>query len=209
MENELNLIDYIHIALKNRRLIIVFAFVGLILGCIYFIPSQVEKANTVISISSIGKDPVENAAQMINKINLGFYGTYSGLKAIGFAETNLIKIEVLAKNRTEASQKLDQIASTIIQEQNSQLDAIKEAADKKEKELAASSRLSSGIIMLDGSYFSENIKYAKLIRKAEITPASGKLNIAIKIFVCVLLGAFLGLCFVFLRNWWIGIKKML
>jgi hypothetical protein len=79
-------------------------------------------AEVILQVGSIGKEPLENQTQLINKINVGFYGDYSGLKASSYPETNLIKLDISSRNKNEVIKNLKSIVGSILTEHNNAVD---------------------------------------------------------------------------------------
>jgi hypothetical protein len=208
MENnyseKVDLVDFIKIIFKNKIVILFFIIFGVLFSCFYVFLSTINTAETIIQIGSIGKDPLENQTQLINKINIGFYGEFSGLKASSYPETNLIKLDISSRDKNEAIKNLKSIVGFILAEHNNAVDNKIKTAEDKNDQLMNSVKYSSGQIILlqDNQGYSDSFEKTKVIKDAEILPETGILNKLVKIMLGGLLGFFLGMMWVFSKIWY-------
>ena len=132
---EIDLMDYVKVLLKRKRLIFVLFFLAVILAGVFsFLMPKVYKIDTSLEIGSIGGQVVEAPGQVVEKIKGDVYGIlvreklgisekeYPKMKAENPKDTNLVKIEVESDK--------PELVKTILEETNNLI--LKEHQEKIE-----------------------------------------------------------------------------
>jgi len=217
--DEINLIDYLKIIIKNKRIILIFILIGIILACgITLFLSKTCKAETILEIGKYGQrldslfDPLEiiSAAKFTEKINSGLYGNYPDLKAAALKNTNLIIITVSSNNTKKAEDSLKSINRLILEEHDKKLEKRKENLEKAIEELENKIKSltwknqETEIFELEIYHLRNQIEDAQptlAIRKPTIV-FGRESNLALNLIFGAVLGAFVGIFFILFREWW-------
>ena len=186
---ELALIDFINIIFKNKITICLFLIVGMLITSVYLFYSQKKVVEAVIEIGGTSKGPVESTVQLKNKINMGYFGNYTGLSASDYFETNLIKIEISSKNQDESLRELKLVIESILSELNKEVDNMTEAIKDK----------NSQVLMADGMGV---VIKTKIIKEPNAVPSGSILNFIVKTIIGGIAGLIFGLAFVLCRDWY-------
>jgi len=125
--DEINLMDYVKVILKRKRLILVIFLIAVVAAGVfsYFSP-KVYKADAFLEIGKVGEKVLEEPGQIVEKISSGIYGFFPGIKAKNPANTNLIIIEINSSNPQEAKDILEKINNLILEDHQKKIKGKKE-----------------------------------------------------------------------------------
>lgn len=143
--NTIDIIDYIKIILKEKRLILVFFLIGLTvsIGIIFLIPSTYKgttliEVGTYFELTSTGTIRVmlESPLQVAEKIKNGFYGRYSQIKTLNLKSTDLVRVEIIVENLDDARKNLEELNAKVLSDHESKLNLQKNALEEKQNILS-------------------------------------------------------------------------
>ncbi len=224
--DEINLIDYLKIIIKNKRIVLIFILIGVILGVTItlFLP-KTYKAETILEIgrygirldAEIGYQSLVNTVKLVEKIKYGFYGKYPdleiqspGLIPISLGEIGLIKIVATNQTTKAAEDYLKKLNNLILEEHNKKLEERKESLEKAIEELENKIKSltwknqETGIFELEIYHLRNQIEDAQstqVIKKPTIV-LGREPNLALNLIFGAVLGVFVGIFFILSREWW-------
>jgi len=139
--NTINATDYIKVILKEKRLIFSFFLMGLIIstGLFFLIPNTYNGV-TLIEVGTYLEPTstrtiqmmLESPLQITEKIENGFYGRYSQIKTFNLKNTNLVRIEIIAKNPNDAKKDLAELNAKILSDHENKLNLQKSRLEEKQ-----------------------------------------------------------------------------
>ncbi|MDP2909986.1 MAG: Wzz/FepE/Etk N-terminal domain-containing protein [bacterium] len=209
---EIDLYQSFLILKKNKKIILAVFLIFLLASLFYlkYIPTKYLISSS-LEIGSVEGGLIESPVQLSVKINKGVYGSRPDLKAVPVANTNIIDINISAKkNPEEARDFLNALSAKIIQSHQSVIDAKRQKIEKtinilenevnyllsKNQQIAAVRLQLLGLqtkLQDDNSIvtkiMSEPIAEPKRPNASLVLPAGG------------ILGLFLGVTFIFLKEW--------
>lgn len=221
---EIDLMDYVKVIVKRKKLFFGLFLVGLIIGGVltFLLPSK-YKIETIIEIGNLGITsgetfaPVsptllETPTQLIEKIKSGVYGQYSGIGVSNPSNTNLIKIEFTLKNQKDigiTKQKLEDLNKAILIDHNDKINSYKNNLEKIIEKL----KKDIGFLILKNQQIAEiQLKIYNIQNQIETfqstqiiskpTVLEKKPNLILNLISGSVVGLFLGLIFVFGKEWW-------
>lgn len=139
---EIDLINYLKVIHKRKQLIFGLFLIGLVVGWgVYFLMPKSYQAEIILEIGSffeyLEETPIhkliEEAPQIAEKINEGFYGHYPNLKATP-QNIELVKVEVIRRTPEEAQKILNDVKKEILADNNEKLDFQKSNVEKRKNE---------------------------------------------------------------------------
>lgn len=229
---EINFIDYIRIIIKRKSLILAFLLIGLIIagGLIYLLPKTYQ-AETYLEIGSCSKrvdrelplqlivnynqvidssSMIETPFNLVEKINAGFYGNYSGVTVTNPVATNLIEIKSVSESPEEAKNNLENINKSILNKHNQKIEtdkeSLKNSIEKLQERINFLLSKNKEVEALELEIFNiqkqiENIQPTKIV-KEPIIISERKPNLAFNLICGGLSGLFLGVFLAFGKEWW-------
>ena len=228
-EDEINIRDYVEVIIKRKQLVLALFLVAVIGAGVYsfFIAKKNYKVETVLEIGTIGDSAktIENIPQILTKIKNSFYGYYSGMEIFNPKDTNIVEIKIISKNPDKAKEALKNINKEILSDHNKKIDFHKKLLEKQKEEIDRNIKdlkkdISSlifknqQIVLLQLRVYQlqekkddlerkiESFRPTKIIKEPTISPKPLKPRPAFNIIIAGALGAFLGIIFVFLDEWW-------
>jgi len=215
--NEIDIVEYLKILKKNIKIIIVFFVVFLAVAyilSIFFLTKQ--NITAIVELAKNGSgSPAISSSQVIGQIKIGMYGSYNGLDASTISGTDFIRLNIKDVTDVEdAKTTLQRIIKSIIDEQNNAIRLQKEIYNQKIKKIQDSIDFllargrDIGVLQLtlfDLQTESDSSSYGKIIN--DVTAFRQKPNMAFNLICGGLLGLFLGVCWIFTREWWIKNKN--
>lgn len=242
---EITLVDYIKIIIKRKKLILFCFSIGLIIGGVLFLFESENSSEAVPTVSNVVKTAkqekykvrtllmmggiLDDPLEVAGKVNAGVYGDYSGLNAITFEGTRLLRIEIITTNKDEAKQFLEDLNKAIVADHTNQTKLRKEDTENYK------ARTQAGIDYLivrgqqvadlerrinDFDAFLENLQTTQVVLQPTAasyvdekgaalsvpSPSVSKIprkpNLALNLVLGGALGIFAGLCLAFGKEWW-------
>lgn len=132
---EVNLIDYVKVILKRKKLIF-FIFVLAIIAVFVFslLSPKIYEIDTSLEIGKINKDLIENPEQLIEKIDNDVYNTeYINIDKIAVSNpkgTKLVRMKIESADYQKAKSILEEISNSILKEHLEKIDAQKDLIQK-------------------------------------------------------------------------------
>ncbi len=140
---EIDLIDYIKVISKRKRLIFGLFLIGLVIGGFWFLVEPIKYIGT--SFLEIGKvkimqikkwqaieEVLENPNQVVGKIKNNFYGTYPEISEVENPNnTNLVKIEVSTNNPEKTKKILQEVNQAVLTAHNQELENKKSLVEER------------------------------------------------------------------------------
>jgi len=178
------------------------------------------------------KKLIESPPQLVEKIKSGFYGNFPGIEAVNPQNTNIVKIEVTTKDPENAKKILENINNSILAEHNNKINSQKEILEKNleknqrnidfliekiQKDISSLIYRDQQIASLQAEIYSlqrelqlENDKLQSQLQDFQPTqiiqepsiPLGKKPNLILNLVFGGILGIFLGVIFVFGKEWW-------
>lgn len=137
-EKEVDLRDYIKLIFENKKLILAMFLLGIIAAIGFnfiFIPKEkIYEGKTLLEIGYKSKlELVEQLEQLLEKIERGVYGIYTGGKitALNPKNTNLIEIKIGGSDPDKIKSVLDEISGAILEAHNKKISAKKEILENE------------------------------------------------------------------------------
>jgi len=227
MPEEINLMDYLKVILKRKKLILGFLLPGLIIGgaLTFFLPES-HRAKSIVEIGESSGVLLEDSAEMINKIEYDLYGNFSdaevNVKAENLKGKNLIKIEVVSTNLENANRVLEKINESIlashankidsqINEVNSRREVLEKNLEELQKDISylllrgqqiAGLQLKVYDLQMEIFDLQEQIEYFQLTKIFQEPAISKKPDLILNLIFGGTLGIFVGICLAFIQEWW-------
>jgi len=166
---EIDLLDFIRIIKKRKKIILGLFLIGLITGILwYFLTPSSYQGTIILKIGGIdriaeatGKKSIEyfeNINEIAERLRKGAYGDYPKVEVINPSSTNFIEISIVTEGRDKTITVLEKIKTDILSIHNQKANEKKEAIDQE------ISSLKNTI-----ESFQRDISYA-LSQKEQITP---------------------------------------
>ena len=219
-EDEIDLMDYVKVILKRKRLILaIFFIIVIVVGVFSWVSPKVYKIDTTLEIGKIkeGKgteEPfqvIEAPDQVVEKINDGVYGWSQGMKVNNPANTNLIKIETISKDPQRTKKILDEINELILTEHNNKVDAQKNLLEREIERLQEkidfliSKGQETAILQLEINNLQrqkEAFQPTKIVKAPAISEKPVKPKPILNMIIATTLGIFIGISWAFFKEWW-------
>lgn len=142
MEEQINLIDYINIIVKWKKIIFLCFLIGMFLpvGLFFFNKIKTEpivasptiyEIQSVIEIGTINGRPIEDIANLAGKVNYGFYKKSLDITAVNLAGTRLITLKINLPNQETAKSELANVVNSILAEHDTILKTYTDSVTKK------------------------------------------------------------------------------
>jgi len=137
--DEINLMDYLKVIIKRKRLIFaIFLIVVVVVGVYsFFVAQKVYEVNTLLEVT------IESPEQLVEKIQKDVYNRiyiteklgiskkdYPKIRAAFFKETNLVIIEIKSAQPQQDKNILEEINSLILEEHQEKIENKKELIEK-------------------------------------------------------------------------------
>ena len=175
---------------------------------------------------------IESPPQLVEKIKSGFYGNYSGIETINPQNTDIVRIEVTTKDPENAKKILENINNSILAEHNNKINSQKEILEKNleknqkdidfliekiQKDISSLIYKDQQIASLQAEIYSlrrelqlENDKLQSKLQDFQptqiiqepSTPLEKRPNLILSLVFGGILGIFLGVIFIFGKEWW-------
>ena len=149
-EDEIDLMDYVKVILKRKRLILaIFLGAAIVAGIFSFLMPKVYKIDTALEVGIIEKamgtapgQLVESPTQLVGKIDSDVYGIkvreklnvsqieYPKIKVENPKDTNLVKMTIESADSEKAKNILEEINTLILIEHQEKIKAEKELLEK-------------------------------------------------------------------------------
>lgn len=211
-EDEIDLMDYMKVIIKRKRLIFgVFLAMVIIAAIFSFTSPKVYKIDTTLEIGKIGGQIVEEPSQVMEKIDDGIYGWFPGMKVSNPANTNLIKIEAISKDPQETKEILANINESILADHNAKINSQKNLLEKEIETLQEkidfliSKDQETAILQLEINNLQrqkEALQSTKVIREPTISEKPIRPKLLLNVVVAAILGIFIGIFWAFFKEWW-------
>lgn len=211
-EEKINLIDYIRVIIKRKKLILCFLLAGLAIGgSIVFLLPKTYKAEVYLKVGS-----EESPSNLAMKVNAGFFGSCPGIKATSL-KTGFVKIEASSENPDKAKKNLENISKLILERENQKIKAKKKylenSIEKLNKKIEFLLYRKNEVAPLELKVFNiqeqiDNIQPTKIV-KEPVVVSKKEANLIFNLLSGGLLGIFLGMFLSFIKEWWEKNKKEL
>ena len=227
MPEEINLMDYFKVILKRKKLILGFLLPGLIIGgALTFFLSENHRATAIVEIGESNGELLEDSAEMISKIEYGFYINSSDVevdvKAENLKDKNLIKIEVVSTNLEDANRALERINESIlashankidsqINKVNSRREILEKNLEELQKDISylllrgqqiAGLQLKVYDLQMEIFDLQRQIEYFQPTKIFHEPTISEKPDLILNLIFGGILGIFVGICLAFIQEWW-------
>jgi uncharacterized protein involved in exopolysaccharide biosynthesis len=219
--NEVNLIDYLKVIIKNKRTILIFLLIGIVFGFIITLSlPKKHNAETILEIGQYGQRldnllaprdiMIISPNKFTEKIDLGIYGKYSNLEAEALKSTNLIRITISSNDAKKAEDSLKVINQLVLEEHGKDIEERKQKLEKFIEELENKIQSLSwmgretGALELDLYYAKnqiEDFQITKIIRYPTIF-FGREPNLGLNLIFGAVLGVFIGIFFILFKDWW-------
>ena len=142
-EEEIDLVDYLKVIIKRKRLMLVIFFGAVIIAGIFsWLSPKVYKIDTSLEIGKIAGEAAEEPAQVVEKIKRDVYGIfvreklgiseteYPKIKTENPKDTNLVRIEIESVNPEQAKNILEEMNNLILEDHQEKIKIKKELLEK-------------------------------------------------------------------------------
>jgi len=211
-EEEIDLMDYLKVIIKRKRLILtVFLVVIIVAGIFSFLSPKVYEVGTTLEIGRIRGQIIEPIPQIIEKIESGIYGRIPEMKVSSPKDTNFIKIELTSSEPQRTKKELANLTELILNEHNEKIDFQKDLLEKEIKRLEGNINFlllrgqETAILQLEINNLErqrELFQPTKLVIEPTISEKTVSPNLVLNMVVAVILGLFIGIFLVFFQEWW-------
>ena len=137
-EKEVDLRDYIKLMFGNKKLIFGLFLSGVIIAVgfnyVFVLKDKIYEGKALLEIGYKSKlELVEQLEQLLEKIERGVYGIYTGGKitALNTKNTNLIEIKIGGSDPDKIKSVLDEISGAILEAHNKKISAKKEILENE------------------------------------------------------------------------------
>jgi LPS O-antigen subunit length determinant protein (WzzB/FepE family) len=208
---EIDIIKCLRTIVKHKKIIfsffLIFALLSFILSMFFLGKNKIE---ATIQIGQLNGKYLETSDQVVQGILNGVYGNYDGLNASAATETDFVKLQIdNVKNIEAAKTFLENTINSILTKQNNSRTANEKIREERIKELQAEidyllSR-NKEVENLQLALFNEKmgtINFSPSKIHQDISIVSSKPNLAFNLIIGAVLGLFLGICWIFAREWW-------
>jgi len=214
-EEEIDLMDYMKVLLKRKRLVLgVFLIAVVIAGIYSWLAPKVYKIEASFEVGWIGW-LIEAPVQVVEKIKNGVYGGFPKVKAENPVDTNLIEIEIDSKDPQKGKEILENIIESIQAEHNDyRLNIRKESLERKITRLQekidfllkTSKEQEVAPLLLEKNNLQEELAGGlfptKVIKEPTISEKPIRPKPLLNIVIAVILGLFIGVFLAFGKEWW-------
>ena len=139
---EIDLLAFIRVIKKRKKIILGLFLLGLASGIIWYFLAPASYEGTIIlkiggfdgaveATDKKSKYYFENINEIVERLRKGVYGHYPKLEVINPSATDLIEINLAAKNRNETKEFLEKIKTDILSVHKQKADSKKEAIDQE------------------------------------------------------------------------------
>ncbi len=223
-DNEIDLLHYVKLIFKNKRVVFLFFLIGLIFGLVsIFLSDQAYRGEIIIKGATIDGKPLETSSETSEKIKAGSFGKFSNLSASLLPGTNMVVLSFVSEDKEEISKVLEDVASKIISEQNDIVNNIIQTQDDIRKEKVRKlkniisyfiginqqvSGLQLELISLDLENNTSGLKTAEKVGQINISSIKNT-NPLLVIIISCFLGILVALILISIKEWWSKNKKLL
>ena len=217
-KDEVNLIRYLRVLIKNKFIILAFFLIGIIFAlCVIFFMPKTYQTNAIIEIGKMENTLGEmtflrNANEVTNEINYSFTQKYPSLRAtpVSDGSDGLIRIYNYSNKKEEAEESVSGVASIILSEDNSNKDRIQTQINKLKIDmnglkLEGQQTADIDLKLLDLQNKLDSLVPTKIIQQS--TAYKGIFNPFLDLLLGGILGLFVGLVVVSIKDWWEKNKK--
>jgi len=214
MENEINFKEVVYLLNRNKVIIIIAILLGLASVLTWFFLSpKVYMGVMTIEIGKLDGKVIENPLDVVEKINVLSLDNLLKLSASNPDNTNIIKIVLSTKDEKSAYSSLEKISNNILQSHNKKIDDLKNnlSPDINEIKKDISYLLNRGqdIVQLQLRLYNlqdtennfENYYNQTIVLQKNFFQK--KVNLTINLVFGGMLGLFLGLVFVFSKEYFL------
>lgn len=236
MEEQINLVDYINVIIKGKKIIFLCFLIGIFIatGLFFFNNRKIEpitasptiyEVQSVIEVGTMNGRPIEDIANLTGKINYGFYKKSLDITAVHLAGTRLITLKIDATNQETAKGELTNAVNSILAEHDTVLNAYKDSVTKKIGEV---SYQINRFMQMNQEAASLQIRVFNLADDLADASSSKKIgeptvsavssddrkqdkspNLVFMAVVGAILGLLAGLVFIFSKEWWYKNKMLI
>lgn len=214
-DNEtINLVHAIHYTKKHWKIIFLFFLLGIALALAqhFFVP-KTYLVKSVIQIGSLSSDEtqiIETPDQLASRLNYTFLEKYPSFKATAIDNLNLVGLENSSSSLVTVKNPLLDIQSAVLKQHADVLAARNDLAQEKLKNLQDRENhlLQIGqqiapleLAIFDLQYKTKDVLATRVIEEPIISTKKD-LGLFTKLIIGAVLGIFLGLVFLFAKNWW-------
>jgi len=142
-EEEIDLMDYLKVIIKRRKLILAVFLIAIVAAGIFsWLSPKVYKIDTSLEIGKIAGEAAEEPAQVVEKIKRDVYGIfvreklgiseteYPKIKTENPKETNLIMLTIESVKPSESKNILEEVNNLILVEHQEKIKAKKESIEQ-------------------------------------------------------------------------------
>jgi LPS O-antigen subunit length determinant protein (WzzB/FepE family) len=214
---EIDLLDFMRIIKKRKKIILGLFLIGLASGIIwYFLASSSYEGTMILKIGEF-----ENINEIVEKLRKGVYGDYPELEVINPPTTDIIEINLATKSRDKTKEFLEKIKTDILSVHNQKADDRKQAIDQEisflenkiedlKKDISYFMAKGEQVALFKLEIYNTeklvndlekektNISISETIKGSEIT---GKRPGYLTVFFAAMLGLFIGLILAFFTDW--------
>lgn len=220
-DDEIDLMDYIKVLLKRKRLILAVLLVAVVaVGVLSILMPKVYKIDTILEIGWMRGYQVEPPLQVVGKIKDGIYGGYPGMKVDNPPYTSLVNIETTSKDPQKSKKILEDINETILVEHNSRINFQKKILERKIERLREKidfliqipTEQEIAVLQLEINNLQEQIEGfwpTRVIKEPTISEKPVRPNPLLNIVIAAILGIFIGVFLAFFKEWWEKNRKKL
>ena len=227
-DDEIDLMDYIKVILKRKKLIL-FVFWGfiIVLGVVSFLMPKVYRIDNILIVGKMGDSLlIEPPVELVERINSDVYKPlikknlkidekdYPKIKAENPSGTSFIKLTIDSSNIELAKNILNEINNIILEEHKEKFLKEKKRINQSIKEIENKLRFievqkqgSEGIAELQMNLYAlnerlENFEETKIIKSPTVSEKPIKPNVLLNIIIAGVLGLFIGIFLAFFLEWW-------
>mgnify|MGYP001597076117 FL=1 len=206
---EIDLLDYFRLFRQNKWLIIIFFFLGLAFAGVATFSLPQHKTEAYLEIKNF--PPEKTIEGLKNKITIGFYGDYRGIKLTNPQNTNLIRFESANKEPLVAEKRIKDLVTAILGEQSAEINAQKGLAReqierlKNDVDLLLNRGLSVEMLKLEISRAEKQLddfQPAESIIEPRTVNNLTKSLWAFNLIIGGMLGIFIGFLLAVGKKWW-------
>jgi len=143
ISDEIDLMDYLKVILKRKRVILGFCFgLAVLVGILSYLMPKVYKIDTLLEVGRVGGEPLEAPWQVVEKIDNDVYGIqirekikiseeeYPKIKTENPKDTNLVLVEIESSDPQKSKNILKELNELILKEHQAEIEIKKELLEK-------------------------------------------------------------------------------
>jgi hypothetical protein len=208
---EISVFDIMIFLVKNRKVIVIFLFMG-VLGALshqYLMPIEYE-ARTIVEIGNIGGILIEEPDSVAEKVKFKSNELYPNLKTIASKSSNLVEIKNYAQDPEEAIRGVKEALDLLLEDQDKLINlqaqrllrVLEDIETRKQILLRAGQQVGYlEAVAVQLKYGAGNMVVSKVFRGPGVSRKTG-IPLAVKVVIGIIIGMLFSLLWIAVKQWW-------